>query len=171
MSYNTFRRGLFSLTDEDYRWAILRKQLPPWAFQIVNISFISIIQNILLLGLGLPSYIAVSQQGHNGLNSTDYVLAVASLVTLAVEFTADNQQYAFQSYKQSCLSAKGIYDEAHHWPGARLKWTPADAKRGFVTHGLWAWSRHPNFTCEQLFWVSLHLVYCAILLTEPRRSG
>ena len=27
-------------------------------------------------------------------------------------------------------------------------------RRGFLTSGLWAWSRHPNFLCEQLnFWI------------------
>lgn len=27
-----------------------------------------------------------------------------------------------------------------------------DVDRGFVTRGLWAWSRHPNFACEQTTW-------------------
>jgi steroid 5-alpha reductase family enzyme len=40
LSYNTYRRGLFSLSDEDYRWAILRAKMPRWAFQLMNISFI-----------------------------------------------------------------------------------------------------------------------------------
>ncbi|KAG8768066.1 hypothetical protein FRC12_005780 [Ceratobasidium sp. 428] len=33
-----------------------------------------------------------------------------------------------------------------------MEWTDEDVKRGFITRGLWAWSRHPNFTCEQTFW-------------------
>jgi hypothetical protein len=36
---------------------------------------------------------------------------------------------------------------------ATVRWTPADAHRGFVTRGLWSWSRHPNFACEQTFWL------------------
>ena len=32
-----------------------------------------------------------------------------------------------------------------------------DYKRGFRTTGLWSFSRHPNFTCEQLIWVMFYL--------------
>ncbi|KAK0223070.1 hypothetical protein IW262DRAFT_1364276 [Armillaria fumosa] len=152
LSYNTYRRGLFNLKDEDYRWAVLRTQLPAWLFQITNFFFISGIQNVLLLSLGIPTYIAVVQQPHNNLVLSDIVLALSSLVILGIEFTADNQQYAFHAYKHSYLKGTDDYDEKKQWAGARLNWIPADAKRGFVTRGLWAYSRHPNFTCEQLFW-------------------
>lgn len=27
--------------------------------------------------------------------------------------------------------------------------------RGFITSGLWAWSRHPNFAVEQSIWLTL----------------
>lgn len=30
-----------------------------------------------------------------------------------------------------------------------------DLKRGFITSGLWAWSRHPNFAVEQTIWLTL----------------
>lgn len=61
LSYNTWRRGLFNLyvlpspgsffprcadfeaihsKDEDYRWVVLRKQIPLWLFQITNLVFI-----------------------------------------------------------------------------------------------------------------------------------
>ena len=29
--------------------------------------------------------------------------------------------------------------------------------RGFITSGLWAYSRHPNFAAEQSVWISLYL--------------
>ena len=32
-----------------------------------------------------------------------------------------------------------------------------DYKRGFVSSGLWSISRHPNFACEQLIWISFYL--------------
>ena len=32
-----------------------------------------------------------------------------------------------------------------------------DYKKGFITSGLWAFSRHPNYTCEQLIWVMFYL--------------
>jgi len=158
LSYNTYRRGLFSLNDEDYRWAVLRKQIPPWLFQITNFIFIAAIQNVLLLLLGLPAYMASVLQPHTPLETSDYLLAALSLVVQLIEFTADNQQYAFHAYKHDILAKeKGDktvpeYNPSDHLPGARLAWTKDDAHRGFITRGLWRYSRHPNFACEQTFW-------------------
>lgn len=79
-------------------------------------------------------------------------------MTLAIEFTADNQQYAYQSHKRM-----GTF--GGEWPGARIAWTQADVHRGFITRGLWAWSRHPNFAAEQTFWILQSLFP---LLATPR---
>lgn len=116
------------------------------------------IQNVILFLLGIPTQIAAVQQP-SGLSTSDYILATLALVDIATEFVADNQQYSFQTYKRL-----GVH-EKNEWPGARIKWTPADAKRGFVTRGLWAWSRHPNFFCEQSFWVRTECTALASLLT------
>ncbi|KAF8896529.1 hypothetical protein BD779DRAFT_1433257 [Infundibulicybe gibba] len=158
LSYNTYRRGLFNLTEEDYRWAVLRQQLPSWLFQLTNITFIATIQNLLLLLLGLPAQLAATYQ-RGPLATSDYALTALALLLLVLEFTADNQQYSFQTYKYALIAkesgnptAAQPYNEKDQWVGARLKWTPEDAKRGFITRGLWAYSRHPNFTCEQSFW-------------------
>jgi steroid 5-alpha reductase family enzyme len=158
LSYNTYRRGLFSLKDEDYRWAVLRKQIPAWLFQITNLTFIAATQNVLLLLLGLPTYEASVLQPHTPLAASDYLLAAFSLVVLLFEFTADNQQYAFHAYKHDILAKEkgdktvAEYNPSDHWPGARLAWTKDDAHRGFITRGLWRYSRHPNCVCEQTFW-------------------
>ncbi|KAJ7211812.1 hypothetical protein B0H12DRAFT_1205828 [Mycena haematopus] len=147
LSYNTYRRGLFNLKDEDYRWIVLRRQLHPVLFQITNLTFISAIQNVLLLLLGVPTYIAATQPAQP-LQNRDYAVIFLSLVVLAIEFTSDNQQYAFQSFKHHARR----FHISHQWFGARLDWSPADAERGFITRGLWAYARHPNFACEQSFW-------------------
>jgi steroid 5-alpha reductase family enzyme len=179
LSYNTYRRGLFSLwvlyqplrqlimlinhydmhrKDEDYRWAVLRSQVPAWFFHFINLIFIAVIQNVLLLILGIPAFIATVLQSHADLSTSDYVLAFTAFSILTFEFTADNQQFAFQTYKHAYLAhSKGQkniepYMEKKQWPLARLEWTPSDARRGFVTKGLWRFSRHPNFACEQSFW-------------------
>jgi len=91
--------------------------------------------------------VAIQPSSHKALGTSDYILAALSLITLVAEFTADNQQYAFQTFKRT-----GVLD-ANEWPGARIQYTAEDAQRGFVTRGLWAWSRHPNFLCEQTFWL------------------
>jgi len=163
--------------NEDYRWAALRTQLPPWLFQVTNLTFIAATQNFLLLLLGLPTYLASVFQPHTPLVTSDYVLSAIALTILALEFTSDNQQFAFHAYKHAYLAKeKGdanakAYDPKEQWPGAQLNWTSSDAKRGFVTRGLWRYSRHPNFACEQSFWVCIfvsvfkyyfHLSLCAI---------
>ncbi|KAJ3901790.1 hypothetical protein F5879DRAFT_966909 [Lentinula edodes] len=189
LSYNTFRRGLFSLTDEDYRWSVLRRQFNERfggvggqvVFQIVNLTFIAATQNVLLMALGWPAYLAVTQtqtqtpSTGGALVITDYILALWALGVLVVEFTADNQQFVFQTYKHTFLASTPTStptststptpaDHTHAlrvastvaWPCASpetdLNLTPADAHRGFLTSGLWRYSRHPNFACEQAFW-------------------
>jgi len=106
LSYNTYRRGLFNLKDEDYRWAVLRKQLPPWLFQVTNLTFIAATQNFLLLLLGLPTRVAATLQPHTPLAPSDLVLASLALVVLVLEFTSDNQQFAFQTYKHAFFSCR-----------------------------------------------------------------
>ncbi|KAF9243550.1 hypothetical protein BU15DRAFT_86489 [Melanogaster broomeanus] len=151
LSYHTWRRGLYNVKAEDYRWEVLRQKLPPWLFQVVNLTFIAITQNIILFLLGLPAQIAVTQP-HIPLSTSDYVLGVLGFLTILVEFVADNQQYSYQRFKHS-----GKLDTTE-WPGARIAWTKRDVERGFVTRGLWAWSRHPNFVCEQLFWIIINFI-------------
>ncbi|KAH8991353.1 DUF1295-domain-containing protein [Lactarius hatsudake] len=153
LSYNTWRRGLFRLDDEDYRWAVLRAKIPTWLFQVVNLTFIAVIQNILLLLMATPTLIAATHP--TPLTPTDGVLAFAAVALLAWEFTADNQQFAYHAWKHRAAVA---YKASAHWPGARLAWTTDDAARGFCTRGLWAWSRHPNFFAEQSFWGVLNLI-------------
>jgi len=150
LNYNTYRRGFFNFHEEDYRWPILRKKLPKWFFHLLNLTFIAIIQNLILFVIALPVYEAVKQP-HAPLETSDYVLFIAGLVINAIELTADNQHQSFHRYKRT-----GEIDK-NEWFGVNIQWTPEDAKRGFITKGLWAWSRHPNFICEQSCWVIINL--------------
>lgn len=71
---------------------------------------------------------------------------------LIIEQVADSQQQAYQQWKRSAkaLSTTGKTDK-------QLAKDKAKLQRGFRTDGLWAWSRHPNFACEQLHWYVLYL--------------
>ncbi|KAL4066841.1 hypothetical protein J3A83DRAFT_4098514 [Scleroderma citrinum] len=149
LTYNTWRRGLYNLNDEDYRWAIVRRNIPPWLFQVLNLTFIAIAQNILLLLLAIPVKMAVTQP-HTTLSTSDYILGALGFLTILLEFIADNQQYSYQTFKRSGQLNR------NEWFGARIPWTKRDAERGFVTRGLWAWSRHPNCLCEQAFWIIIN---------------
>jgi steroid 5-alpha reductase family enzyme len=181
LNYNTLRKNLFTWlvefrlqhpyylcafnrNEEDYRWAILRQRLSSFQFHVTNLVFVgsryclhysstsdvfsAIIQNIILFLLSLPVQFAICQP-HTSLTTSDYILFGFGVAVHILEFTADNQHQSFHKYKKT-----GTIDP-NDWLGARIQWTPADAKRGFVTRGLWAWSRHPNFLCEQLCWVSV----------------
>lgn len=121
----------------------------------------------------------------------DLVLTAFTSWTLYTQWTADNQQYSFQNYKSalqkiadsdSSADAEGtekgkkslattsdlsLSQETRQWTQEfslnTITWTPLDASRGFVTRGLWAWSRHPNFACEQIMWTlqALFAVFAA----------
>jgi len=91
------------------------------------LTFVSATQNILLLLLlCFPAAIASALQPHNQLSTSNVLLAILALVILALEFTADNQQYTFQLFKHAYLarekgnSSVEPYDEKKHWLGVRL---------------------------------------------------
>lgn len=85
------------------------------------------------------------------MSSTDtfYFLTLVSLVIF--EWFADGQQW---SYHQ----AKASYQQTAKVPAG---YTRAQLDRGFLTSGLWSYSRHPNFAAEQSIWLVLYLWSCA----------
>jgi steroid 5-alpha reductase family enzyme len=124
-------------------------------------------QLALLLSLSYPAYLVVTTIPRlEELTRADGALFLLGLVILFVEFTADNQQQAYQHLKrlypkvsdrrrvQVKEVVKEMPENLRVWPFAVLEFTPSDAQRGFITRGLWGWSRHPNFLCEQSFWVT-----------------
>jgi steroid 5-alpha reductase family enzyme len=73
------------------------------------------------------------------LNLIDYGITILLLGIILLETIADQQQWNYHFakalYKEKSVVADG--------------YTKAEVERGFVTRGLWAWSRHPNFAAEQ----------------------
>jgi steroid 5-alpha reductase family enzyme len=63
------------------------------------------------------------------------------IVFLIIETIADDQMFAFQTEKHS-RSKKKIAKTG-------------DYALGFLTHGLFKYSRHPNFMAEQAMWLTL----------------
>ncbi|KAF9507161.1 hypothetical protein BS47DRAFT_1488996 [Hydnum rufescens UP504] len=150
LSYNTNRRGLFSLKEEDYRWAVFRAKVPTWLMSLFNFAFIAVFQNLLLFMLGLPAYSPSVNPAP--LHSGDALISSLILLAIGGEFVADNQQWAYHNFKKT-----GTLDSKREWIGARLQFTPADKERGFLAKGLWAYSRHPNCAFEQLVWLLMTL--------------
>jgi steroid 5-alpha reductase family enzyme len=134
LTFNFARKGGYTGM-EDYRWAILRGRMRPWQFQLFNVLFIVLYQNALLVLITLPAYIA----WEHTVPFTGWDAAFAALFTalLVGEFVADQQQWSFHQAKKA---AGGVLEP------------------GFVTTGLFRYSRHPNFFFEQAQWWAFYAV-------------
>ena len=75
---------------------------------------------------------------------------------MLLEYISDGQQWDFQEakrkYKRDAKVPKG-----HDY-------TQEELDRGFITKGMWAYSRHPNFAAEQLIWFVLYQWSCSASL-------
>jgi steroid 5-alpha reductase family enzyme len=143
LTFNFARKGGYTGM-EDYRWAILRGRMRPWAFQVFNLLFIVLYQNALLVLITLPAYLAAQHPAP--LTAWDALFAILFLAALALELAADQQQWRFQQAKKAA--------------GGRLE-------PGFVTTGLFRYSRHPNFFGEQAQW----WMFYALGATAATASG
>lgn len=150
LTINFARKGAYSIKfwtgEEDYRWAILRKNKylsNRLAWSMFDLFFISIYQNLIVLLICLPSFASLGSL-EVGLNWVDYLAAGLAAGFLLIETAADEQQNAFQNQKYRMLNE-----------GKKLEELPAPFNRGFNVSGLWNYSRHPNYLGEQMFWVSL----------------
>ncbi len=134
LTFNFARKGGYAKGGEDYRWKVLRERMSPRAFALLNVVFINAIQHGLLLLLALPAWIAARRAG-TPLGPWDAAAAGMFALFLIGETVADQQQWNF-----------------HREKAART-----DAGPGFLTEGLFRYSRHPNFFCEQGLWWSFYL--------------
>ena len=150
LTSNFARKGAYSIKfwtgEEDYRWKVLRqdkhlKNRAAWA--ALDLFFISIYQNALVLAICLPALAAMASDAPLG--AFDYVAASTSIFFLLLETIADEQQMYFHTTKRKMLSE-----------GKTLEELPEPYNKGFNTTGLWARSRHPNYFSEQAIWICLY---------------
>jgi steroid 5-alpha reductase family enzyme len=133
LTFNYARKGGYAKGGEDYRWAVLRQRLGTgWKWHAFNFSFIAGYQQFIVWAITLPCW-AVSSATAAPLGALDLALAGLFLAALALELVADQQQWAFHQEKK------------------------AGRAKGFLTTGLFAFSRHPNFFAEQAQWWLLAL--------------
>ena len=76
LTYNFARKGGYQPGGEDYRWAEIKGRVGPFWFQVLNATFIAPFQNLLLLLIVAPSYLAYRFEG-GSLNALDYATAGA----------------------------------------------------------------------------------------------
>ncbi len=111
----------------------MRKRLGVVGFHIFNATFIAPYQNILLLLICLPAWVAFEHQD----TAFGWLDAIATLVFVAAlvgETVADQQQWNFHQHKEALRSRS------------------ESVKPAFLTTGLFRHSRHPNFFFEQTQW-------------------
>lgn len=113
--------------------------MSPLAYQVFNVVFIVAYQNLLLLLIALPAYVCYLASA-TPFGPIDLVALLAFVGFFYLEIRADQEQWAFQTAK---------------W-GPNRPNTP-DMRRGFLTEGLFAYSRHPNFFAEQCLWWCVYL--------------
>ncbi|KND95165.1 hypothetical protein TOPH_00697 [Tolypocladium ophioglossoides CBS 100239] len=152
LTFNYWRRGGYSVGSEDYRWEIVKSKVPGVAFFLLNVTFISLIQSVLLFAIScVPAYaILLSSRFDPEITAADLAYFAVEVALLLSEFLSDGQQWTYQTAKHQ------YYKDAKLPRG----WNQADLDRGFITSGLWAYSRHPNFFAEQTIWFVLYQWSC-----------
>ena len=88
--------------------------------------------------------ILAAWQGSEPFGTMDYLIGGFMFALIVIQYISDQQQYEFQTEKYRRIENNEKLD--------------GDYKRGFVTTGLWSFSRHPNFACEQLIWITFYLI-------------
>jgi steroid 5-alpha reductase family enzyme len=151
LTWNFARKGGYRPGGEDHRWPEVRRALGPIGFQVLNLTFIAPFQNLLLLLLALPAY-AAWRVGPRPLGWLDLVAAAAFALFWLGEAVADQQQWRFQTAKRAAGAA---------------------ATAGFLSSGLFRYSRHPNFFCEIAMWWCFYLFAVAATGTwlDPSIAG
>jgi steroid 5-alpha reductase family enzyme len=144
---------------EDYRWAILRKKINnPVLWQIFNLSFICVFQNAIFAAFTLPMYYMI--QYDVTINLFFFAAAALCILSILLETFSDQQQNTFQDAKKAAREEKSFpskYD--------------AEVKQGFVSSGLFAICRHPNYVGEMGMWWSLWLMAFSLIGGNPFKSG
>lgn len=148
LTYNFWRRGGYGnliTHEEDYRWAYLRAFFNnnTFLFFIFNVTFIASYQNVLLYLIAMP-LITVSK-GPTQMNTWDWIVSALLIVLIVVETTADQQHWEFHKRKNAVPASK------------RSKHADVEIREGFNQSGLFYYSRHPNYFCEQSIWVMVYL--------------
>ena len=135
LTWNFARKGGYRPGGEDHRWPEVRGRLGRVGFQVLNATFIAPFQNLLLLLLALPAWVA-GREGPTPITALDLASAAAFLLFWLGEAVADQQQWNFHLAKRAGGAA---------------------AAAGFLDRGLFRYSRHPNFFCELAMWWCFYL--------------
>ena len=153
LTFNFARKSGYARGGEDYRWGVLRARMQPWQFAIFNFAFIAIYQNVIIAAITAPMWSMYDHRGRFG--AWEVMLSILTLLAIAGETVADEQQWRFQQQKKAVLES-GRQPEA-----------------GFLRAGFFRYSRHPNYFFELSIWwlVFLFAVSAARTVLLPTIVG
>lgn len=153
LTFNYWRRGGYQIGSEDYRWELVKKHIGSVPFFLLNITFISFIQSVLLFLLSAPTYaILLASQYEKEVSGADVMFTAIQLGLVLTEWFSDGQQWNYQNNKREYQATAKVPRNSPY--------TREDLDQGFNTSGLWAYCRHPNFTAEQTIWLVLYHWSC-----------
>ncbi|MES1918538.1 hypothetical protein MHBO_000495 [Bonamia ostreae] len=126
-------KGVYNFSAyDDYRWISIKNGMSPMRFQLFNLFFIAIFQNILLVLMILPvHYVSINRES-DPLNFFDCIICLSILLSVIGEGAADWQQWNFQQKKKK------------------------DKKLDFISTGLFRFCRHPNYFCDIMVYLLLY---------------
>lgn len=114
LTWNFLRKGGYAPGGEDYRWKHVKEEMiepwGPWAWPLFNLLFIAAAQNLLLLLIACPAYVAWvhRKDAPAALGGWDYACVALFALFLLVEAAADEQQWRFQQAKKAALSRRPV---------------------------------------------------------------
>ncbi|MDE2879384.1 DUF1295 domain-containing protein [Candidatus Palauibacter soopunensis] len=138
LTFHGLRKGVFRPGHEDYRWIAVREKLGPIRFQLLNLTFISFGQMLLIWWFTSPVHQAAAWS-ETPLGWLDFLTATLFLVLFVGEAVADEQMWRFQQDKKRRIAAG------------------EDVAQPFITTGLFRYCRHPNYFCELGMWWVFYL--------------
>ncbi|MCL2441503.1 MAG: DUF1295 domain-containing protein [Treponema sp.] len=150
LTFNFARKGGYTGI-EDYRWIILREKIKnPFLWQLFSLFFISFFQLGLFILFTWPVYSLLGTEA-SAPSVLTWVFAALGLFFICFETIADQMQWNFHKAKKSA-GLQQNYD---------LKYSD-DIKNGFLSQGLFASCRHPNYFGELGFWWTIWLLTLSV---------
>jgi len=138
LTWNYARKGGYWKGGEDYRWAVIRGRFGPVTMQLMNVTFISPGQMLLIWWFTSPIHQAWLHS-EEPLGELDLAVAALFLAFLVLETVADEQMWSFQQARKRKIEAGGDDDQP------------------FLTTGLRRYVRHPNYLGELGMWWVFYL--------------
>ena len=150
LTFNFARKGGYTGL-EDYRWIVLRKKINnPFLWQLFSLFFIGTFQLGLFVLFTWPVFSLTSIEAAIP-SALTWAFAALGLLLICFETIADQMQWNFHKAKES-FSLKQDFNSKYS----------DDVKNGFLSQGLFAISRHPNYFGELGFWWVIWLITLSV---------